>query len=115
MDRELLIGIGCEELPASWLPGLTAPLERHVDARWKEVRLTSDAPAEAYSTPRRLTPRVIRVAERQTDLEELVTGPPVSAAFQSDGTPTRAAEGFAAKNNVPVSALERTETPKGVY
>jgi glycyl-tRNA synthetase beta chain len=115
MDRELLIEIGCEELPASWLPGLTTQIAKHVDARLKEARLTSDAPAEAYSTPRRLTTRVIRVAERQTDLEELVTGPPVSAAFQQSGEPTPAAVGFAKKYGVEVSALERSDTPKGQY
>ncbi len=36
MDRELLIEIGCEEIPASWLPGLTAQMARHLDARLKE-------------------------------------------------------------------------------
>ena len=115
MDRELLIEIGCEEIPAGWLPGLTAQMAKHVDARLKEARLTSDAPAEAYSTPRRLTARVIRVAERQTDFEELVTGPPVSAAFKPDGEPTPAAAGFAKKYGVEMAALERTKTPKGEY
>jgi glycyl-tRNA synthetase beta chain len=115
MDRELLIEIGCEEIPAGWLPGLTAQMAKHVDARLKEARLTSDAPAEAYSTPRRLTARVIRVAERQTDFEELVTGPPVSAAFKPDGEPTPAAAGFAKKYGVDMAALERTKTPKGEY
>ena len=115
MDRELLIEIGCEEIPAGWLPNLTAQMAKHVDARLKEVRLTSDAPAEAYSTPRRLTARVIRVAERQTDFEELVTGPPVSAAFKPDGEPTPAATGFAKKYGVEVAALERHETAKGTY
>ena len=115
MVRELLIEIGCEEIPAGWLPGLTAQMAMHVDARLKEARLTSDAPAEAYSTPRRLTARVIRVAERQTDFEELVTGPPVSAAFKPDGEPTPAAAGFAKKYGVDMAALERTKTPKGEY
>jgi glycyl-tRNA synthetase beta chain len=115
MDRELLIEIGCEEIPASWLPGLTTQLARHVDNRLKEHRLTSDAPAESYSTPRRLSARIVRLAERQTDLEDLVTGPPVSAAFQPDGTPTSAAAGFAKKQGVEVAALERHETSKGVY
>src|SRR5689334_4655762 len=115
MDRELLIEIGCEEMPASWLPGLTAQMAKHVNARLKEARLTSDAPAEAYSTPRRLTTRVIRVAERQTDLEELVTGPPVSAAFTPNGEPTPAAVGFAKKYGVDVSALERSDSAKGQY
>jgi glycyl-tRNA synthetase beta chain len=115
MDRELLIEIGCEEIPAGWLPNLTAQMAHHVDARLKDARLTSDAPAEAYSTPRRLTARVIRVAERQTDFEELVTGPPVSAAYKPDGEPTPAATGFAKKYSVEMSALERQQTPKGEY
>ena len=88
-------------------------MAQHVDARLKEARLTSDAPAEAYSTPRRLTARVIRVAERQTDFEELVTGPPVSAAYKPDGEPTPAAAGFAKKYGVDMSALERQQTREG--
>src|SRR2546428_8429208 len=72
-------------------------------------------PAETFSTPRRLTVWLARVPERQTDFEELVNGPPASAGFKPDGTPTSAATGFAAKQGVEVSALERIETPKGVY
>ena len=115
MDRELLIEIGCEELPAGWLPGLTAQVARHLDARLKGARLTSEAPAESYSTPRRLAARVAKLAERQTDFEEVVTGPPVAAAFKPDGDPTPAAVGFAKKHGVDVAALERLETPKGTY
>ena len=115
LDRELLIEIGCEEIPASWLPGLTAQLGRHLDARLKEFRLTGEGAAETYSTPRRLTARVAKLSERQSDFEELVTGPPVSAAFKSDGQTTPAAVGFAKKYGVEVEALERTETPKGAY
>jgi len=115
VDRELLIEIGCEELPASWLPGLTRQVATHLDARLKEARLDTDAPAESYSTPRRLTARVAKLAERQTDHEELVTGPPVSAAYKPDGEPTPAAVGFARKYGVEVGALERSETAKGAY
>jgi len=115
VDRELLIEIGCEEIPAGWLPGLTRQLGEHLDARLKELRLTSSAVAETYSTPRRLTARITKLAERQTDFEELVTGPPVSAAFRPDGAPTPAAAGFARKYGVDVPALERQETPKGSY
>src|SRR5688572_17797941 len=97
MDRELLIEIGCEEIPAGWLPDLTSQLARHLDARLKEFRLTADARTESYSTPRRLTARVAKLAERQNDLEDLVTGPPVSAAFTATGDPTPAAAGFARK------------------
>jgi glycyl-tRNA synthetase beta chain len=59
--------------------------------------------------------RIARIPERQTDLEELVNGPPVSASFAADGTPTPAASGFASKQGVDVSGLERIETSKGVY
>ena len=115
MDREVLLEIGCEELPASWLPGLTVQLGEVFVSELRQRRLSVDAPAETYSTPRRLTVRIARLAERQTDLEELVTGPPVSAGFAEDGAPTAAATGFAAKHSVAVGVLERIETPKGVY
>jgi len=115
MDRELLIEVGCEEIPAGWLPGLTIQFGEKLDARLKDLRLTASARAEAFSTPRRLAARVTRLSERQTDFEELVTGPPVSAAFRPDGEPTPAAVGFAKKYGVEVGALERHTTPKGEY
>ncbi len=115
MDRELLLEIGCEELPASWLPALTVQIGDVVIAQLNECRLPPEAPAETYSTPRRLAVRIARLAERQADLEEMITGPPVSASFKPDGTPTPAATGFAAKNGAEVRALERVETAKGAY
>ena len=115
VDRELLLEIGCEELPASWLPGLTSQIGDVVVSKLKDQRLAPETPVETYSTPRRLTVRVGRLAERQTDLEELVNGPPVSASFGADGTPTQAATGFATRNGTDVASLERVETPKGVY
>ncbi|HMD33309.1 MAG TPA: glycine--tRNA ligase subunit beta, partial [Vicinamibacterales bacterium] len=115
MDREFLLEIGCEEIPASWLPALTNQIGEVVTAELKAHRLPAESPAETFSTPRRLTVRIVRVPERQTDLEELVNGPPVSAAFAKDGTPTPAAAGFASKQGVDVAALERVQTAKGVY
>jgi glycyl-tRNA synthetase beta chain len=115
MDRELLLEIGCEELPAGWLPGLTNQVGEIVDAKLRAHRLPPESPVETYSTPRRLTVRVVRIPERQNDLEEVLNGPPVAASFAPDGTPTRAAAGFAAKNGVDVAALERIHTPKGEY
>src|SRR5262245_14955440 len=115
MDRELVLEIGCEELPASWLPGLTNQIGEVFGSHLREHRLPPESPAETFSTPRRLTVRIARVPERQTDLEELVNGPPVSAAFKPDGTPTPAASGFASKQGVDVGALERVRTTKGEY
>ena len=115
MDRELLLEIGCEELPAGWLPGLTHQIGDIVGAQLREHRLPPESPVETFSTPRRLTVRIVRIPERQADLEELVNGPPVSAAFKADGSPTPAAAGFATKQGVEVGALERVQTPKGEY
>ncbi len=115
MDRELIIEIGVEELPAAWLPKLTRQLSERLDARLTEFRISAGVPVETFSTPRRLTARVARIAERQDDLDETITGPPVSAAFGKDGQPSPAALGFARKQGVAFEQLTRERTPKGEY
>lgn len=114
MDRELLIEIGVEELPASWLPNLTRQLAERTEARLRDLRIAPGAPVESFSTPRRLTVRIAKIAERQEDLEETITGPPVSAAFK-DGEATLAALGFARKQGVEFDQITRVQTPKGEY
>ena len=113
--KELFLEIGCEEMPASWLPSLTRQLGDHFGTRLDAARLTCERPFRTFSTPRRLGLSVRGVAARQTDLAETVTGPPVSASFDAGGTPTRAAEGFARKQGVDVTALATIETAKGKY
>ena len=115
MDRELLLELGTEEIPASWLPGLTRQIRDGLGSALRTHRLIPDAPVESYSTPRRLTARIAKISERQNDLEEVLTGPAVDKAFGPDGQPTQAAIGFARKNNIDVSLLDRVETPKGAY
>jgi glycyl-tRNA synthetase beta chain len=115
MDRELLLEIGVEEMPASWLPVLTAELAARLTARLTEVGLAPGGPVEAHSTPRRLMACVPELVDRQEDRDEPLTGPPVSAAFDAEGHPTGAGLGFARKLGVDFDALVRVETPKGVY
>ena len=115
MFRELLIEVGCEEIPASWLPSLTAQLGDRLGHCLDEARLEWTAPVQTFSTPRRLGVHVGGVANRQSDLEETLTGPPVRAAFDPEGQPTAAALGFARKQGVSVHALRRVQTPKGEY
>ncbi|MEO5898168.1 MAG: glycine--tRNA ligase subunit beta [Vicinamibacterales bacterium] len=114
MERELLIEIGLEELPAAWLPNLTRQVAEKLDAHLRAMRIAPGAPVESFSTPRRLTARVAKIAERQEDLEQTITGPPVSAAFK-DGQPTPAALGFARKQGVDFEHITRLKTSKGEY
>ena len=113
--RELLLEIGCEEMPASWIPGIEAQLAERLTARLEEVRVECRTPVRTFVAPRRLVATVSELAERQSDLEETVTGPPVRAAFDASGAPTRAALGFARKQGVDVTELARVETSKGEY
>lgn len=115
MDRELLLELGLEEIPASWLPGLTVQIGTVLEAQLKAARLTTDDPIETFSTPRRLTVRAAHISERQEDLEELLTGPPVSAAFGPDRTLTPAGAGFVKKQGATEAQIERVKTPKGEY
>ena len=113
--RELLLEIGCEEMPASWIPGIEAQLAARLAARLDEARVACRTPVAAFAGPRRLVATVAELADRQSDLEETVTGPPVRAAFDAAGAPTRAALGFARKQGVDIAALERVATGKGDY
>src|SRR6185503_9402853 len=70
---------------------------------------------EAHATPRRLTACLPDLIDRQEDRDELLTGPPVSAAFDAEGHPTPAALGFARKLNVDFDALVQSDTPRGKY
>ena len=113
--RELLLEIGCEEMPASWIPGVEAQLAQRLTAHLDEARIERRTPVRTFVAPRRLVATVAELAERQSDLEETVTGPPVRAGFDANGEPTRAAIGFARKQGVDVGALTRVGTSKGEY
>ena len=83
MDRELLLELGCEEIPASWLPSLTNQVGEVLAAQLTERRLGPETPVETFSTPRRLMVRIARIPERQSDSEEVITGPPATAESAS--------------------------------
>ncbi len=105
---ELLLEIGCEELPAPWLPGLAEQLKaRFLEAASRELLDARDA--AVYWTPRRLVLRA-EVLARQPDREEPVFGPALKVAKDAAGKWTGAALGFAKKNGVAVEDLR--EAPK---
>ena len=115
MNQELLIEIGCEEIPAGWLPSLTSQFASHLESRLQEQRLEPSSLVETFSTPRRLTAHIESLPDRQSDLEKTVIGPPIQAAFDSNGKATKAAVGFAKKYAVSLDDLQRKKTSKGIY
>lgn len=116
MPRDLLFEIGCEEIPAKMLARQLVDLPALATARLAEARL-DHAGVRALGTPRRLALIVRQLVDRQPDVREEVVGPPVSAAFNADGSVTKAGHGFAAKNGVDPTALLKREVPgkKGQY
>ena len=113
MSVPFLLEIGTEEIPDWMIEPALASLSSLFGDLLAAERLEGSG-IRTDATPRRLVLRAAELAERQADAEELVSGPPVSAAFK-DGQPTGAALGFARKMGVDVAALERHETPRGEY
>ncbi len=99
----LLLEIGCEELPSSFVDAALDALPDLARTRLSALRITHDE-VRALGTPRRLTLVVHEVAAKQSDLDEDVIGPPETAAFK-DGKPTKAAETFAQKLGIALDAL----------
>lgn len=114
LTRPLLIELGCEELPARQLDGQLQLLAEGLYSRLKEAGLIdAETSMKRLGTPRRLTLIIDAVRARQADREMERKGPAESAAFDAEGRPTRAAEGFARSVGLPVEALERLEGENG--
>ena len=109
-----LLEIGTEELPAADMETALAQLRERVPALLDELRL-SHGKITIAGTPRRLVAMVEDLAEKQQDRTTVVKGPPASRAFNLDGTPTKAAEGFAAGKGLSVKDLEVREIDGGQY
>jgi len=89
MSADLLLEIGVEELPASFVDGAVGALPGLLTARLAELRLTHGA-VRAMGTPRRVAVLCEGVAAAQPDLDEELLGPPARVAFSADKTPTKA-------------------------
>ena len=111
---DLLFELGTEELPPLALARLGADLGDLVCAGLDELGLQHGA-VQRYASPRRLAVLVESVAERQPDQTIERRGPSLSVAFDADGRPTKAAEGFARSCGVAVGALDRLASDKGEW
>src|SRR5512145_1002985 len=109
-----LLEIGVEELPARDVDAALEQLRTHVPALLDELRLVHGE-IQSYATPRRLVTLVKDLAPRQPDREDVVKGPPVARAYDSQGQPTPAAIGFAKGKGVDVGSLEKREIDGGQY
>src|SRR5215475_3633160 len=96
MTSDLLFEIGVEELPSSFIAGALAALPGLAQKRLAEQRV-QHGDVRALGTLRRLALLVRGVSDRQVDLFEELTGPPVTAVFDREGKPTRVAEAFVGK------------------
>src|SRR5690348_14152640 len=103
----LLLEIGAEELPSSFVDAALAALPKIAQEKFAALRLTHGT-VTPLGTPRRLSILVADLAMTQPDLDEEVIGPPESAAYK-DGKPTKAAEAFATKLGVPLGSLTIVE------
>jgi glycyl-tRNA synthetase beta chain len=110
--HQVLLEIGTEEIPARMVQAALEALGRGLVEAISTAGLGT-ASARLYGTPRRLAVLLDGVAARQPDQDSEITGPPVTAAYDAQGAPTRAALGFARAQGVAVGDLKRMRTPKG--
>jgi glycyl-tRNA synthetase len=114
-DRQaFLLEIGAEELPPADLDAALEQLRARVPGWLDELRLEHGA-VRVEGTPRRVAIMVDDLAARQPDVTRAVRGPAVRAAYNAAGDPTKAAEGFARSQGVPLASLERRSEAGGEY
>jgi len=112
--RDFLVEVGTEELPPLALPELERAFAEGLRSALQEAAL-AHGEIRSFATPRRLAVLVRDLAAAQSAQSVRLKGPPVSAAFGKDGTPTAAAVKFAEKTGVAVSALKRVTEGKGEF
>lgn len=104
----LLFEIGVEELPPAEVTAQVDAVRSALTEKLGATRLTHGE-ITVVGTPRRIVAVVDAVVPREPDAERTVRGPRVSAAFDADGKPTKALEGFARGQGVPIDELTRVE------
>ncbi|MCC7198783.1 MAG: glycine--tRNA ligase subunit beta [Gammaproteobacteria bacterium] len=112
--RDFLVEVGTEELPPKSLLDLAEAFRAGI-AQGLDAASIKHGEVKAYATPRRLAVIVRRLAESQPDQEIKRRGPPVSAAFDSAGNPTRAGQAFADSCGVALADLGRVQEAKGEF
>ena len=113
-NQNFLVEIGTEELPPKALKTLATSFADNVEAELNQAGLSFDK-IEWFAAPRRLAVKVLNLATQQPSKEIEKRGPAVSAAFDAEGKPTKAAEGWARGCGITVDQAERIATDKGEW
>ncbi len=111
---DLLLEIGCEEIPSRFMEGALKQLERELDSLMEENRLGRGS-IETFGTPRRLVAFVRDLDSSQPDLVETVKGPPVNRAYDEAGNPTRALQGFLQGQKASLDSVEEETIKEAKY
>ena len=106
--KNILLEIGTEEIPSRFIPDALEALKNNAQAAFASNRIEFKD-AKTYATPRRLVLIITNASEAQTEIVEMLKGPPVSTAYDENGVPTRAAEGFAKGKGISVDELKEIE------
>lgn len=114
MAKEFLIELGTEELPPKQLRTLAEAFAANFAAELSAADIAHEG-VTWFATPRRLALKVANLAESQPDRVVEKRGPAVNVAFDADGKPTKAAEGWARGNGITVEQAERLVTDKGEW
>ncbi len=113
-QKNFLIELGTEELPPKALRTLAEAFAANFEAELKAADLPHDG-IKWYAAPRRLALKVTGLAENQPDKVVEKRGPAIASAFDADGNPTKAAQGWARGNGITVDQAERMVTDKGEW
>ena len=112
--QDFFVEIGTEELPPKALKTLATAFADNLQAELAKLEL-SHADVVWYAAPRRLAVRINALAAQQADKVVEKRGPAIASAFDADGKPTKAAQGWAAGCGITVEQAERLETDKGAW
>lgn len=114
MEKELILEIGTEEIPAGFIEFALADLKQDTQKKLDGASLKFKE-VSTYATPRRLTLRVSGLADKQQDQTKEAYGPPVNIAYDDKGNPTKPALGFAKSQGVDIKHVVKVKRDRGEF
>src|SRR5690606_17901016 len=112
--QDFLVEIGTEELPPKALKALSESFGQSLASQFIELHLGYEE-IELFAAPRRLAVRVTQLSTSQPDIDVEKRGPALQAAYDAQGNPSKALEGFMRSCNATKEQLSTQETDKGAW